>query len=152
MAELRSMAEPSSSSVTSTPTVLQAVEKEWIDSLKMPKNFITWVFSLLLQPPQRYTIQIRSMVQQWMRWDVLESLASYHSIVKLLFGIVRDAMNFTRLQVRPVTWLLLLDSSRIRIRTMPSRRRYFNVCPKIFAIFRINWSRSFEIPKATKIS
>jgi hypothetical protein len=96
------------------------------------------------------------MVQQWMRWDVLESLASYHSIVKLLFGIVQDAMDSTRLRVRPVTWLLLLDSSRIRIRlngpTMPSRRRYFNVCPKIFAILRIDWSRSFEIPKATKVS
>jgi hypothetical protein len=51
----------------------------------------------------RQSIEIRDMLQQWVQWDILESLANYHSVAKLLFGIVKDAMNSTRLQVRPVT-------------------------------------------------
>ncbi|KAJ7359501.1 kinase-like domain-containing protein [Mycena albidolilacea] len=120
---LRSLAEPSSIRVTSTAssagrnsqatlvyrpntsstiTVLDSVEKEWIDSLKMPKKFITCAFSLLQQSPQGQIIEIRNMLQQWGRWDVLESLASYHRVVKLLFGALKDALSSTQLKASHV--------------------------------------------------
>ncbi|KAF7360266.1 Protein kinase domain-containing protein [Mycena venus] len=73
-------------------TILDCIEKQWIDGLKMPQNFIVYAFSLSLQLSHGHIIHIRDLVQQWVQWDLLESLAKYHSVVKTVFGIVKSAL------------------------------------------------------------
>ncbi|KAK6981052.1 kinase domain-containing protein [Favolaschia claudopus] len=88
------VAQPSSLSSTHIlrTTVLEWVEKQWMDDLKLPKYFIAHAFSLplSLSPVQIKDIQI--VVQQWGRWDAVESLANYRSVVKILFEIIKNGL------------------------------------------------------------
>ncbi|KAK7044762.1 kinase domain-containing protein [Favolaschia claudopus] len=88
------VAQPSSSSSTHVlrTTVLEWVEKQWMDDLTLPKYFIAHAFSLplSLSPIQINDIQI--VVQQWGRWDAVESLANYRSVVKILFEIIKNGL------------------------------------------------------------
>ncbi|KAJ7826975.1 hypothetical protein B0H14DRAFT_2595498 [Mycena olivaceomarginata] len=84
---------PDTSSIT---TVLDLVKKEWMDSLKMPKKYETEFHNLCIFSTA--TTSAKNTVQQWGQWDVLESLASYHSIMKLLFGVLNDMLHSTQLQ------------------------------------------------------
>ncbi|KAJ7826997.1 hypothetical protein B0H14DRAFT_1241229 [Mycena olivaceomarginata] len=78
----------SSHLVHSRKGILDYVEKEWMDSLKIPQNFILYVFSLFLRPSQGQITKIRDLIQEWVRWDALESLANYRCAMETLFGVL----------------------------------------------------------------
>ncbi|KAF7360303.1 Protein kinase domain-containing protein [Mycena venus] len=61
---------------------------------QIEQNFITYAFNLLSldQLSQGQIGVIRDLLQQWVRWDILESLANYHSVVKTLFGILKNTL------------------------------------------------------------
>ncbi|KAJ6558073.1 kinase-like domain-containing protein [Mycena capillaripes] len=71
-------------------TILDYVEKELIDRLKMPQRFLVYAFSL---PHQLSQEQIIDLLEQWGGWDILHSLANYRSVVKMLFGILKDTLT-----------------------------------------------------------
>ncbi|KAF7360262.1 Protein kinase domain-containing protein [Mycena venus] len=77
----------------STPTtILDCIEKQWMECLKIPQNFIVHVFSLPVQLSQEKIIDIRDLVRQWVQWGILESLANYCSVVKTLFDILKHTL------------------------------------------------------------
>ncbi|KAJ6487845.1 kinase-like domain-containing protein [Mycena sanguinolenta] len=79
-------------------TILEWVEK-WMESLQLPLGFIIYVFSLPLQLSHGTIIEIQLMVQEWVQWDILESLANYRSIVKTLFDIVKSTLMRDSLRI-----------------------------------------------------
>lgn len=34
--------------------------------------------------------EIQDLLDQWVKWDILTSLASYHSVVEVLFGLLKE--------------------------------------------------------------
>ncbi|KAJ7152256.1 hypothetical protein C8R43DRAFT_479993 [Mycena crocata] len=68
-------------------TVLDCIEPESIDRLRMPQNFIRYAFSF----PHRRLEEIRDLLEEWGQWDDLRSLANYHSVVKKLFDLLKDS-------------------------------------------------------------
>ncbi|KAF8186920.1 kinase-like domain-containing protein [Mycena galopus ATCC 62051] len=84
---------------SSRTTILEWVEKTWMDNLKLPQNLVVYAFSMPLQLSLGQIIEIRDMVQRWVRWNILESLAAYHSVVEMLFGIMKNAL------VRDSLWI-----------------------------------------------
>ena len=79
--------------------------------------------------------------------------ANYYSVVKTLFGILKDTLMRVRLIVSPL--VTFLDSSHTRNRfesAMPSRRRLSKVCLKTSMFFMTSWSQFCVIAKPIKVS
>jgi hypothetical protein len=113
----------SSHLVHSRKGILDYVEKEWMDSLKIPQvrfvilrakqitnylnrtSFSTYspcfsgrrkgvsVYFVLLRITmnrmRRQITKIRDLIQEWVRWDALESLANYRCAMETLFGVLK---------------------------------------------------------------
>ncbi|KAF8186919.1 kinase-like domain-containing protein [Mycena galopus ATCC 62051] len=71
--------------------ILDCIDKKSMDRLKIPQNFMVFAFSLpLLQLSQGQITKIRELLQDCAGWDLLESIANYHSVVETLFEILEN--------------------------------------------------------------
>ncbi|KAJ6514527.1 kinase-like domain-containing protein [Mycena vulgaris] len=70
-------------------TILDSIEKQVLDRLKIPQNLMLLTFSLPQLSRSRMD-EIRDMLDRWAEWDILTSIASYHSVVKILFGVLSE--------------------------------------------------------------
>ncbi|KAJ7738889.1 kinase-like domain-containing protein [Mycena olivaceomarginata] len=86
----------SSHLVHSRKGILDCIEKEWMDSLKIPQNFILYVFSLILRPSQGQITKIRDLMQEWVRWDALQSLANYRCAMETLFDVLKTMPDWPK--------------------------------------------------------
>ncbi|KAJ7689482.1 hypothetical protein B0H17DRAFT_639015 [Mycena rosella] len=71
-------------------TILDSVEAGVMARLEIPQNFMIYAFSLPHYLSQRRMNEILDLVDQWAEWDILTSLARYHSVVETLFGILSE--------------------------------------------------------------
>ncbi|KAF7360269.1 Protein kinase domain-containing protein [Mycena venus] len=78
----------------SRKTILDCIEKQWVDHLKIPQNLVVYAFSLPHpELSQGELDRIRNLLHQWGRWDILEGLANFHSVVKSLFEILKNTLK-----------------------------------------------------------
>ncbi|KAJ7880856.1 kinase-like domain-containing protein [Mycena leptocephala] len=61
-------------------TILDSIEKESINRLNIPRNFIDYAFSLPLRLSHRQVDDIRSLLELWVGFDELECIAGFHSV------------------------------------------------------------------------
>ncbi|KAJ7939112.1 kinase-like domain-containing protein [Mycena leptocephala] len=74
-------------------------------SRALPQRFISYVFACLLlkhglvegdKEDDFELCQLRDLAKGWAQWDVLTSLANYHSVVNILFGYLKTSSQSGR--------------------------------------------------------